>query len=151
MCVTTQGKYHKNGLLAPVFGAEYCCAVDWNKQTSEIILNTKCIYHIVAVLTDPGMLKKKPRKNVYFLIVERGLCFCKCKNPGLLNHSDTKVKDMGENLGKLLDKISCLQKRHIPSIILLTSVSVLVLVLKLHFWPKIPDVYQTSDRCNVHD
>ena len=32
------------------------------------------------------------------------------KNPGLLNQLDTEVKAMGENLGKLLDEISCLQK-----------------------------------------
>ena len=43
-------------------------------------------------------------ENVYFVIVESGLCICICENPGLLNQSDTKVKDIGENLGKLLGR-----------------------------------------------
>jgi len=48
--------------------------------------------YIVAVLTKPRM-----SKNVYFLIVESGLCFCICENPGLPNQSDKEVKVIREN------------------------------------------------------
>ena len=47
-------------------------------------------------------MSEKKNENVYFFIVESDLCICICENPGLLNQSDTEVKDMGENLGKLL-------------------------------------------------
>jgi len=55
-----------------------------------------CEKYIVANLT------KNARNRI--LIVESS------KNPGLLNQLDTEVKAMGENLGKLLDEITCLQK-----------------------------------------
>ena len=64
--------------------------------------------YIVAVLTKPRMSKKERSENDYFLIVESSLCFCICETTGLLNQSDTEVLAMGENLGKILEKNSCL-------------------------------------------
>jgi len=58
-------------------------------------------------------------KNVYFLIVESGLCFYICENTGFLNQSDTKVSH-GKKLGNLLDKNLCLQKNRIYYFLTLT-------------------------------
>ena len=66
-----------------------------NKYMTPTSTVCRCSDHTVYV-------KRKKSENVYFVIVESGLYICICEKPGLLNQSDTEVKDMGENLGKLL-------------------------------------------------
>ena len=84
-------------------------------------------------------MSKKARKHLFPYCRGYDLCFCICENTGLLNQSDTKVKSMRENLGQLLDEISCMQKKAY-----IIFYIIILLSLGCGFDLKITCFYQTS-------
>ena len=85
-------------------------------------------------------MSKKARKHLFPYCKGYDLCFCICENTGLLNQSDTEVKSMRENLGQLLDEISCMQKKKAYIIFYI----IILLSLGCGFDLKITCFYQTS-------
>ena len=109
VCSIQRSRCRRPRCSVPIKPMGHCCEIcGMYNQVTTFVLYCRCSDQTAYVA-----------KNVYFLIVESGLCSYICENTGFLNQSDTKVSH-GKKLGKMLDKNLCLQKKRIYYFLTLT-------------------------------